>query len=65
MIIEEKVLEICRTWWHGDFESNEHDEFKELCILKNYIIRQHIPCDLEIYFRDKHSGPSSEVVFRL
>ena len=24
------------------------NEFKELCILKNYIIRQHIPCDLEI-----------------
>ena len=47
----------------GILKATNMNEFKELCILKNYIIRQHIPCDLEIYFRDKHSGPSSEVVF--
>ena len=32
----------------GILKATNMNEFKELCILKNYIIRQHIPCDLEI-----------------
>mgnify|MGYP000302999940 FL=1 len=49
MIIEEKSIgDMPELGGMGILKATNMNEFKELCILKNYIIRQHIPCDLEI-----------------
>ena len=49
MIIEEKGIgDMPELGGMGILKATNMNEFKELCILKNYIIRQHIPCDLEI-----------------
>ena len=49
MIIEEKSIgDMPELGGMGILKATNMNEFKELCILKKYIIRQHIPCDLEI-----------------
>ena len=49
MNIEEKSIgDMPELGGMGILKATNMNEFKELCILKNYIIRQHIPCDLEI-----------------
>ena len=49
MIIEEKSIgDMPELGGMGILKATNMNEFKDLCILRNYIIRQHIPCDLEI-----------------
>lgn len=49
MIIEEKsIADMPELGGMGILKATNMNEFKDLCILRNYIIRHHIPCDLEI-----------------
>ncbi len=49
MIIEEKsIADMPELGGMGILKATNMNEFKDLCILKNYIIKHHIPCDLEI-----------------
>ena len=49
MIIEEKSIgDMPELGGMGILKATNMNEFKELYILRNYIIRHHIPCDLEI-----------------
>lgn len=49
MIIEEKsIADMPELGGMGILKAINMNEFKDLCILRNYIIRHHIPCDLEI-----------------
>ena len=49
MIIEEKsIADMPELGGMGILKATNMNEFKDLCILRNYIISHHIPCDLEI-----------------
>ena len=49
MIIEEKsIADMPELGGMGILKAINMNEFKDLCILRNYIIKHHIPCDLEI-----------------
>ena len=49
MIIEEKsIADMPELGGMGILKATNMNELKDLCILRNYIIRHHIPCDLEI-----------------
>ena len=49
MIIEEiSIADMPELGGMGILKATNMNEFKDLCILRNYIIRHHIPCDLEI-----------------
>lgn len=49
MIIEEKsIADMSELGGIGILRATNMNEFKTLCILRNYIIKHHIPCDLEI-----------------
>lgn len=49
MIIEEKsIADMSELGGIGILRATNMNEFKALCILRNYIIKHHIPCDLEI-----------------
>ena len=49
MIIEEKsIANMPELGGMGVLKATNMNEFKDLCILRNYIINHHIPCDLEI-----------------
>lgn len=49
MIIEEKsIADMPELGGMGILKATNMNEFKDFCILRNYIIRHHIPCDLEI-----------------
>lgn len=49
MLIEEKsIAEMPELGGMGILKATNMNEFKDLCILRNYIISHHIPCDLEI-----------------
>ncbi len=49
MIIEEKsIADMPELGGMGILKATNMNEFKDLCILRNYIIKHHIPCDLEI-----------------
>ena len=48
IIVEKSIGDMPELGGMGILKATNMNEFKELCILKNYIIRQHIPCDLEI-----------------
>lgn len=49
MIIEEKsISNMQELGGMGILKATNMNEFKNLCILRNYIINHHIPCDLEI-----------------
>ena len=52
MIIEEKSIgDMPELGGMGILKATNMNEFKELCILKNYIIRQHIPVILKLFQR--------------
>ena len=52
MIIEEKsIADMSELGGIGILRATNMNEFKALCILRNYIIKHHIPCDLEIIQR--------------
>ena len=49
MIIEEKsIANMPELGGMGVLKATNMNEFKDLCILRNYIINHHIPCDLYI-----------------
>lgn len=49
MIIEEKsIADMPELGGMGILKATNMNEFKDLCILRNYIIKHHIPCDLDI-----------------
>ena len=49
MIIEEKsIADMPELGGMGILKATNMNEFKDLCILRNYITNHHIPCDLEI-----------------
>lgn len=49
MIIEEKsIADMPELGGMGILKATNMNEFKDLCILRNYIISHHIPCDLEM-----------------
>lgn len=49
MIIEEKsIADMPELGGMGILKATNMNELKDLCILRNYIIKYHIPCDLEI-----------------
>lgn len=49
MIIEEKsIADMPELGGMGILRATNMNELKDLCILRNYIIKHHIPCDLEI-----------------
>ena len=49
MIIEEKsIADMPELGGMGILKAMNMNELKDLCILRNYIIKHHIPCDLEI-----------------
>ena len=49
MIIEEKsIANMPELGEMGVLKATNMNEFKDLCILRNYIINHHIPCDLDI-----------------
>ena len=49
MIIEEKsIANMPELGGMGVLKATNMNEFKDLCILRNYIINHHIPCDLDI-----------------
>ena len=49
MIIEEKsIVDMPELGGMGILKATNMNEFKDLCILRNYIVSHHIPCDLEI-----------------
>ena len=49
MIIEEKsIANMPELGGMGVLKATNMNEFKDLCILRNYIIIHHIPCDLDI-----------------
>lgn len=49
MIIEEKSIgDMPELGGMGILKATNMNEFKDLCILRNYITSRHIPCDLEI-----------------
>ena len=49
MIIEEKsIANMPELGGIGILKAKNMNEFKDLCILRNYIIKHHIPCDLDI-----------------
>lgn len=49
MIIEEKsIADMPELGGMGILKATNMNELKDLCILRNYIIKHHIPCDLEI-----------------
>lgn len=49
MMIEEKsIADMPELGGMGILKATNMNELKDLCILRNYIIKHHIPCDLEI-----------------